>query len=73
MGLSEDIRDQLAGWLDSGWNVVGYSTQMLAMGNITHFVLIQKSYALKSITILMDRQKIMGSTVTDLAPAESNQ
>ena len=73
MGLNEDVRNNLAEWLDTGWSVVGYSTEMLAMGNITHFVLIQKSYALKAVAIVMDHQKVMGSTVTDLAPAENNK
>jgi hypothetical protein len=69
MALSEDLRDELAGYLDQGWSVVGYNTQLLAMGNVTHFILIQNQYALKSVTFVMDRGMIMGSTITDLAPA----
>ena len=69
MAINDDLRDQLAGYLDNGWSVVGYDTQMLAMGNITHFILLQNQYALKSFAFVMDRGKTLGSTETNLAPS----
>ncbi len=69
MGLKEDFRDQLAGYLDQGWGVVGYNTQILALGKLIHFVLIQNQYALKSVAIIMAGDKVVGCTITDLAPA----
>ena len=73
MGLNEDNRDQISYWLDNGWTVVGYNTQLLAMGNVTHFVLLQKEYALRSVAIVFDRQKVMLTTVFELAPGEPKQ
>jgi hypothetical protein len=73
MGVNEDTRDQISYWLDNGWSVVGYDTQLLALGNVTHFVLLQKEYALRSVAIVFDKQRVMGTNVFELAPGEAKQ
>lgn len=67
---NQDYRNYVSNWLVSGWTVVGYNTQMLAMGNITHFVLLQKESALRSVAVLFDKQRVVGTSVFKLAPGE---
>jgi hypothetical protein len=73
MSHNDDLRDHLARWLDNGWKVVGYNTALLAMGNVTHFVLIQNGCELKSVCIVFDRQRVLGTSVFDLSPGEQQQ
>ena len=68
-----DYRDYVTNWLENGWSVVGYNTQMLAMGNVTHFILMQKEGALRSVAVLFDKQRVIGTSVFKLAPGEPKE
>lgn len=48
--MSTDSFDYL---LDQGWEIVGYATDMMAMGAMTHSVLLRKSRNLRSIVVLI--------------------
>ena len=73
MSLDEDHRNHVAYWLDNGRRVVGYNSVLLALGNITHFVLLQKDYELKSVAIIFNKGKVTGTSVFDLSPGEQQQ
>ena len=73
MSTNDDVQNNLSFWLDNGWAVVGYNTVLLAIGNVTHFVLIQKGCSLKSIAIVYDKGKVLGTNVFDLAPGEEKR
>lgn len=51
--MIEESKDELAELLDDGWEIAGYSVNMLAMGGNHHNILLRKGKALSNFSILL--------------------
>lgn len=67
----ESSASRLQGYLANGWTVRGYSTCMLAMGGLTHSVLLELQGHLITHTTLVINGKADGSNEICLTSAES--
>jgi hypothetical protein len=65
--MASDPRHEIDTLLANGWFVVGYNTQMLVMGNICHYVLLQNGTDLRSVSVLYDKDRVMGGRVYNLS------
>jgi len=62
--MTNESKDELAGLLDDGWEIAGYSVNMLAMGGNHHNILLRKGNALSNFSILL----VNGSDKRGLIP-----
>lgn len=60
--------DDLTQMLNDGWQIVGYSVCLLAMGAHSHNILLQKEMKLVSTTIITQSESETGRIVNVLAP-----
>ena len=63
--------DDIQQLLKNGWEIAGYASNMLAMGAVSHHVLLRQGANLTSVTILVNSGKEVGRTTTVLSPAPS--
>ncbi len=66
--MAELGEDQLTDMLNDGWTIAGYSVNMMALGALTHNVLLQKGTHLTSITVITQGDGETGRNVNVLSP-----
>ena len=59
--------DDIQTYLRNGWELSGYSTTVMAMGAMTHSVLLRKEFQLVSIVTVTNNGKIVGTSAVRLA------
>lgn len=73
MPLDDDLPfawdDKLAGMLNDGWVIVGYSTSMFAAGGFAHSMLLQRAaHEVVSVTVTIVKGEL-GRRFDQLSPA----
>ncbi|MEL6584443.1 MAG: hypothetical protein AAFQ36_11475 [Pseudomonadota bacterium] len=66
--MSDEDPDELADMLNDGWDLAGYSVNMLAAGALAHNVLLRKGNDLTSVVILKQGDSETGRVVSVLSP-----
>ena len=58
--------DSIDDMLTQGWELAGYSVTMMAMGAMTHSVLLRKGSSLRSVTVVVKGDQEVGRTTVYL-------
>lgn len=66
--MTDASEDRLSEMLADGWEIAGYSIQVLAAGAMTHSLLLRKAHELASITIVFNGAKELGRNFCQIAP-----
>lgn len=55
-------------YLDDGWEIAGYSVNMMVQGALAHHVMLRKGSSLTTVTVVSNGGKEVGRTALQLAP-----
>lgn len=55
-------------YLDDGWEIAGYSVNMMVQGALAHHVMLKKGSSLTTVTVISNAGKEVGRTALQLSP-----
>lgn len=66
--MSNQVDDKLLTLMESGWDIAGYSSNVLAAGAMTQSILLRKNNELISVAIVHMGDREVGRTFTPISP-----
>lgn len=66
--MTQEPEDEIATYLNDGWDIAGYSVCMLAAGATAQYILLRKGNSLATCTVLINGANELGRGVNILTP-----